>query len=272
MNGVLAVVKRAMGGAVDLVAAAEAEIAARRSEAEARRREADELGQAWLHAQSQSVAEELARRRTEALRLLQRAETALPELEQRLAAGKAERQRGALARHRAAIAALYPKLRRAIEEAARIQAEAIGLREAAVAELGEHGCKDIPYLAFRGLLLPDLVNVWANEQERVWAAPPQSIATVATAPAAKRNSRAAATAAAQRIEPVLPAPKPARPPRRDAAPGESQTAVVFLRPGTELPDGSVAAVGDRVNLPDQARQLVLQGAADYAPAVEAANP
>jgi len=110
-------------------------------------------------------------------------------------------------------------------------------------------------------LLPDLVQLWVDEQERFWAAPPpQVVAAVPPAPAPKRQG-------AQRIELVglrLPAPRPARVPRCDAAPGDGETAIVFIRSGVELPDGTLAAIGDRLNLPsDQARPLVLQGAADY---------
>ena len=260
MKVALAVVKRALAGAADLVAATEAEIAARRREAEARGGEANECGHAWLFAASQSEAEELARRRAEALRLVQRAEAELPDLEARLAAAKAERQRQALSGHRSELAALYPKLRRAIEEAARVQVEAIAAREAAVAELGEHAVTFIPPIAYRGLLLGDLVKLWADEQDRVWAAPrPQAVAAVPPAPAKLCNG--------SNPGPRPPAPRPARVPRRDAAPGAGQTAILFIRSGLELPDGSLAVTGDRVNLPaDQAHALVLQGAADFAEA------
>jgi hypothetical protein len=66
----------------------------------------------------------------------------------------------------------------------------------------------------------------------------------------------------------VPAPRPAREPRRDGFPIDGQQSlVVFLRGGVELPDATVSGIGDQVALATElARQLVLRGAAEYVPA------
>ena len=278
MKGAIAVVKRAF--TANTVAAIEAEIAACRGEAEVRRGEANECRRVWLFATSQSEAEKIAGRRTEALRLVQRAEAELPHLEAQLAAAKAERQRKALGRHRSAIAALYPKLRRAIEEALRVQAEAIAAREAAIAELGEHTVGyNIPALAFRGILLPDLVQLWVDEQDRVWAAPraiqPATNGDARRQGPAKAAGKAIVSASRSEAAPIVanghagpdaatPQPRPRRQPRRPGPPAAGELQVQLLRPGVEMPDGSQTITGDRANVPaETAKALVERGAADF---------
>ena len=101
----------------------------------------------WIFAAGQEIAEELARQRVEAERIVQRAAAQ----KQILAAAKAERQREALARHHAAIAAYLPTMIAAVEAGAAAQCVAIQLRQAAVAELGESLVQaTIPPVAFRG--------------------------------------------------------------------------------------------------------------------------
>jgi hypothetical protein len=74
---------------------------------------------------------------------------------------RAAEQRIALARHRQAYAAIYPRLKQAIFAAVEIQHEAIRAREAAIAELGEGICTvHLPHIAYNGLLLRDLVAMW----------------------------------------------------------------------------------------------------------------
>jgi hypothetical protein len=82
----------------------------------------------------------------------------LPALEQRITSARATKQRAALLKHQAAARALYPKLRQAVEAAGRVQTECIAARNAAIAELGESVVSvHIPIVAFRGLLLEDLI-------------------------------------------------------------------------------------------------------------------
>ena len=105
------------------------------------------------------------------------ASSVLPLLEARLAAARAEGQRRGLARHRKIMAALHPKLRAAVIEAGRIQQEVIAARQAACAELGEGLVnKEIPILAYRGLILPDLIQQWAAEMDRIFAPKPKPAA------------------------------------------------------------------------------------------------
>ena len=227
-------VKRAITrGGEDPVAAAERELGELRAAIERHQAEAQRLAADWLHAGSQDTAEQFDRQRREALRLIERDTARIPELETRVVAAKAEKQREGLARHRAAIAGFVPQLVAAVEAAAKVQVEAIRLREAAVAELGENVvAAAIPHLAFNGILLPDLVAMWRHEVERMFApptaAPPRPVAAPAPAKASAPKPPIAAP----------PVPPPVRPLRQDAAPGEGQAAVVFLRPGAELPDGT----------------------------------
>ena len=133
----LELVKRTARVAVDQVAEAEAALRAVRAEIEAARAQAHELGHAWVTASTQDAAEDIARRRAELLRVAERGEQQIPQLEAQLVAANAEKQREGLARHRAAIAAFVPELVSAVERAAAVQVQAIKLREAAIAELGE---------------------------------------------------------------------------------------------------------------------------------------
>ena len=134
--------------------------------------------------------------------VIDHADATLPALELRLATLRAEAQAAALLRHKAAIAGFAPKLIKAVEAAAEIQVEAIKLRGAAIAELGEQAvARDIPHLAFNGILLPDLVGLWRREVERMFAPPAATrrppaahpvkamAKPVAARPAGRRRSR-----------------------------------------------------------------------------------
>jgi hypothetical protein len=245
--------------AVDAVAAAETELARVRAEIEQAKAEAQQLGQAWLTAATQDAAEAIERQRLESERVAKRDEQQIPQLEARVTAAKAEKQRHGVARHRAAIAAFVPELVAAVEAAAAMQVQAIQLREAAIAELGEGAVqREIPVVGFLGLLLPDLVRDWSRSLQRMFA--PAAAAT--PRPVASRPSPKAAAA-----KPVIspPPPRPARPPRRDPPPEHpDQVVVTMLRANVQLGDGSLSVVGDELTLMrDDARQLLLSGAADY---------
>ena len=254
----LELVKRTARAVVDQVVEAEAALRALRAEIEAARAQAHELGHAWLTASTQDGAEEIARRRAELLRVAERGEQQIPQLEAQLVAANAEKQREGLTRHRAAIAAFVPELVAAVERAAQVQVQAIKLREVAIAELGEGVVAgNIPHLAFAGILLPDLCKMWRQDVERMFAPP---------AAAPPRPVPAPAKAAPKPIV-APPPPRPARPPRRDPPPQDSdQVAITMLRAGVELGDGTQSVVGDHCTMMiDQARLLILRGAADYAP-------
>jgi hypothetical protein len=111
--------------AVDAVGALETELAKVRAEADQARADAQPLGREWLHASSQAAAEEIGRARVEAERVAARSAARMPELEQRLAEAKAEKQREGLERHRAILRAFIPRLIAAVEAAAAVQIEAI---------------------------------------------------------------------------------------------------------------------------------------------------
>ncbi len=254
----LELVKRTARAVVDQVAEAEAGLRATRAEIAAARAQAHELDQAWLTASTQEAAEELARRSLELRRVAERGEKQIPQLEAQLVAAKAEQQRQGLARHRAAIAAFVPELVAAVERVAAVQVEAIKLREAANAELGEGVvAANIPHLAYAGILLPDLCAMWRQDLERMFAPP---------AAAPPRPVPAPVKAAPNPPIAAPPRPRPARPPRRDPPPQDpNQVAVTMLRGGVELGDGTQSVVGDHCTMMvDQARLLVLRGAADYA--------
>jgi hypothetical protein len=210
----------------------------------------------------------------------------IPDLEAQLIAAKAEKQREALARHHQIIANCVPKLIAAVEAAAAVQIEAIVLRNRAVAELGEQLVQaKIPAVGYLGLLIPDLVRQWATDLRRSFD-PPGAPRAPANARASKANGQAkpagaagatiadvtaAATGTAAPVPAAStppkhadPAPRPVRPLRHDPPPTEGQAAVVFLRHGIDLGDGSQSLIGDRCNMPiAQARTLVERGAADY---------
>jgi hypothetical protein len=248
--------------AVDALAEAEAELVRVRAGLEQAEAEAKQLGQAWLTAATQEAAEAIERQRLEFERVAKRAQLLIPQIEARRVAAKAEKQRQGLARHRAAIAAFVPELVAAVEAAARIQVEAIKLREAAVADLGESiVAAHIPHTAFAGMLMPDLCSIWSRDLLRMFA-PPAAAAPRVVAPAARPKAAAAKPVVSQ------PLPKPApRAPRRDPPPEDpDQVSIVFLRGGVELGDGTTSVVGDTCTMmADHGRLLVLRGCADYVP-------
>jgi hypothetical protein len=156
----------------------------------------DELRGERQQAASYEEAEALAGRIARLEWEIEHSAARLGLLEVALAQTRGEEQRTALARHHRAFAALYPRLRRAISAAAEIQAEAIRAREAAVAELGEGLVAiHLPHLVFNGFLLRDLVEIWATEQDKIWAVPwqPPALAPVpvvrAAAPSSSKPSR-----------------------------------------------------------------------------------
>lgn len=235
--------KRTTEAAVDLVAAAERALGELRAAIERHQADALRLAADWLHAASQDAAEQFDRQRREALRVIERDTARVPELEAQLVAAKAERRRQGLARHHAMIAAFVPRLVAAVEAAAAVQVEAIKLREAAVAELGENVVAgNIPHLAFNGLLLPDLVAMWRSGVERLFVPPAAAPPRPFVVPPAKNS-------AAKRPIAAPPAPRPARALRRDPPPVHpDQVSIDLLRAGIDLGDGTQSVVGDRLTM------------------------
>jgi hypothetical protein len=251
--------------AVDALAAAEAELVRVRTELEHAETESKRLGHAWLTAATQQAAEEIGRARVELERVAKRSQLQIPELEAQVTAAKADKQRHGLARHKAAIAAFVPELIAAVEAAVAVQVQAINLRQAAVAELGENiVAGNIPHIAFAGILMPDICAAWSRDLQRMFNPPPPA---PATAPAARPKVAAA--------KPVVTpsAPRPPRAPRRDPPPEDpGQVTIRMLRPGIDLGDGSQSVTGDELTMMhDQARLLVLRGCADYLPKKDNAN-
>ena len=144
----------------------------------------------------------------------------LPDLEARLKAARAEQHRRAISRHLAAVRSLYPRLKAANPGSPALQAEAIKLRDAAIAEIGEAAATiNLPVLSYRGLLLEDLVRLWSDELDRVVFGPapqPRILPVLATITTSK-------TTASKPTKPPRPAPAPAtrpkRPPRQAARAG-----------------------------------------------------
>lgn len=254
------IIKRLNGAAADAVAEAEAELARVRAALDQASADAQRLAEQWVSATSQLEAEKLDRQRREAERVAEREKKLIPGLEQAVAAARAERQREGLARWHKTIGGFAPKLIAALEHAARLQVEAIELRNQAVAELGESTVEHrIPIVAFRGICLPDLIAVWAHDLQQQFDPPSAKPApAIATPPKPKLKATApmAHNGPAQR--------PPARALRADPAPGEGQAQIVLLRNGIDLGDGVQSITGEKINLPvEVCRNLVASGCADF---------
>src|SRR5437773_2309876 len=145
---------------IDQLADIEGRIQAERATIDDAVRELRELEQQRVVADNFDAATALDGRIARLRWSIERAEALLPQLQLEAEAAVAERRREALARHKATIAKIYPRLRKAIDAAAAVQSEAIAARQAAIAELGEGVvAANISALAFVGLLLPDLVEI-----------------------------------------------------------------------------------------------------------------
>ncbi len=264
----LAVVKRLIAGKDD-AAALQAQISALKTEGAEASAEIERLKRERALAASYEEATSIDDRIARQIWVTEHCAASLPQLELQLGAVRAAEQAAALARHKGALLELYPRLKKAILAAVELQHEAMQLREAACKEIGEATViRNLPAPAYAGFLLKDLVTIWQAENDRVFAElarKPKPAAIPAPARAALPAPKPKAPVAVAKE----PAPRPPRIVRHDAFPvdGQQQRLVVFLRAGVELPDGTTAAIGDEVALPaEQARQLILRGAADYATA------
>jgi hypothetical protein len=268
MKTAMALVKNLMGrGEADSDEIA-AKIADTRTVIANHRAEAERLTTEWRDADSAEDAEKVEARRRECLRLVERGEAALPGLEAAHVQARATKARVALATHQAAMRAIYPKLRSAIESASSVQHEAMVARKAAIAELGEGVVQlHIPVIA---LCLPDLTAMWRNQMDRVFAAPAPQPAVAAVVQPRVAQAPARPVGAADRrvvekpVAPVAPqpAPKQKRPLRKDTV-AVGGRLVSVLRSGIDI-DGFQAMTGDQIALPaEQAELLVRAGSCDY---------
>jgi hypothetical protein len=232
----------------------------------AHRAEAERLADQWLRAATQAEAERFDRTRCEALRLAARDEGKIAELEHRLAAAKAERQRAAIAKHQTTLRRLFPKLRAALDAAASVQSECIAARDTAIAELGENVTElNLPRLVYGGLLFADLIAAWGRDMERLvdGMTVPSKLVPAASRPAAPAKAALAAVAPAPTSVPAPFAPRP-RPLRNDPMPepGSGLLLIEFVRPGAEVDGGLSVRAGDRIALPAaEAANFLRAGAA-----------
>src|ERR1700736_5484523 len=164
-----------VGDLVGRIEAERAKLAASMQEIE--RLEAVRVG-SDSYEDAQAAESRLGRVRWEVSRI----EALLPVLSEKLTAARAAAQRSGIAKHLEIARKTYPRLRAAIEAAAAIQHEAIKTRESANAELGEGVVAQfIPHISYRGFLMADLVKLWSDEQDRVFAtktAPQPAVAAV----------------------------------------------------------------------------------------------
>jgi hypothetical protein len=259
----LEVVRKLLQTKGDDVAALQEEIAALKRQGAQACAEIEEIEQQRALAPSYEAALAGEARAKELRWNVAHVDAVLPGLEARLAQAMADRREAALARHRAVGAQVYGQLRAALVEAGRVQALALRFREDAIKEVGEALVQmHLPPVAFIGLLTPELLQLYFDQMDRVFAPRPKPKPAAIPAP-----TRAALPAPRPKPKPAIaaPAPRPPRVIRRDTFPTtEGQALVTFLRGGVELGDGTTAAIGDQVSLPAaQARTLCERGVADY---------
>jgi hypothetical protein len=124
-------------------------------------------------------------------------------------------------------------------------------------------------VAFRGLLLEDLIQMWVAEQDRVHAAPapspqPTPVAVVKPVPAKPAAKPVVPMTPVAPAEPAKPKPRPLR--KDTVAVGGRLVSV--LRSGIDI-DGFQCRAGDQIALPaEQAELLVRAGSCDYVNAGE----
>jgi len=260
----LAVVRKLITGKGDDIGALQRQIQGVKREGQEASGEIERLKRERAAAVSYDEARDLDDRINRQIWASEHAAQLLPQLELELGAARAAQQAQALTRHTRVLIDLYPRLKAAILAAVEAQEEVIAARQAAIAEIGEAMVsRNLPALGFAGFIYRDLVEIWSRENDRVVA----DLARQPKPAAIPAPVRAALPAPTKSKAPVAvaKAPRPARVVRHDAFPTDGQQSlVVFLRGGAELPDGSVAGIGDEIALPaEQARRLVERGAAEF---------
>jgi hypothetical protein len=265
MRTVLQVIKKTMHGAPsDQLAELEERLHAERMNAAAAAREVEQLEQQRRMADDFDTARGLDDALARARWTIERCEAAIPPLELARDRALADQRRDLLARHKSAIGKIYPRLRDAIDAAAAVQGEAIAALQAAIAELGEGVVQaNIPALAFMGLLLPDLIEIWGKEMDRFYA-PAQPMPTPARAlsPPAQRPPKMAP--AVSNHQPPPPNARIRRALRCDSQAGDGERLICLLRSGLDI-GGFQTIAGDTIAVPiETAKKLVSSGAADFA--------
>jgi hypothetical protein len=255
-----------------------AEIAKVRADIADANREAEASKAASLQATSFEDAEELGRKCAAAQWRAARSAEKLPDLQAKHAAVVAVDRAEAVRRHLDRRAAAYQKLKVAIIAASDLQAEALALDAEACREVGEHIARmNIPVVVYRGLLFPDLVQMWAAHTDRAFefALGRKALAPVmAPAPSLRRIEAGQAPEQKPAAPTAQPAPMPniapgsrrtrARALMKDQEPLEAgQVRIMVVHPGFPLPSGDPGASGDVLRMPaDLAHAAARSGAVE----------
>jgi hypothetical protein len=109
-------------------------------------------------------AESLARQAERQRRAVRRGEHELAELERRHEDVKWRAQEIAFRLHADRIGTAARRLVALVEEAAQANANVVALRQRAETELGGAIAANLPFLNFRGLLFPDLIQLWRKNE------------------------------------------------------------------------------------------------------------
>lgn len=257
----LAVVRRLMPGKAEDIAGLQQEIERLKAEGAAACAEIEQLEQLRALAPSYDAAVAGDERCKQLRWTVDHANAVLPELEARLAQAMAARHQAAITRHRAIGAQVYRQLRAALVEAGKAQTLAVQARADAIAELGEGQAQQhLPVVAFMGLLMPDLLQLYFAEMDRVMAPQPKP-KPLGAAP------RSVPVPKPRMIEISAAAPVRAVRARRADGPPQSvgERRIVALKSGVELGDGKPAlAIGDVATVAAAtAERLALSGSCDY---------
>ena len=195
------------------VEGAQARLTAARTELVASRAKLQCLEEQRVAAEDYETAQDLEKQADLQRWEIDRMAKAIPGLETELAAAAAVRRQKLIHHHRSTIAAIYPRLRAALDAAADIQTEARKARDAAIADLGDHFVQgNIPAIAYAGFLFPDLIHIWASEMDKVFD--PEAYAR-----------------AAQKVKAAVATPLPAPRPQPESDIGRRRVVVLGEDPG-----------------------------------------
>jgi hypothetical protein len=220
---------------------------------------------------------------------IERADAAIPELEEQLADARWEQRVAAFRKHKRLLTAAARKAMDLMEKAAQANAEILLARHNASQELGNH-VSVLPLQWYGGICAPDLVSIWRRHTEQqlesmeraeltrppkprdptapqnIYRNPHPGPVVMARGEIISNGVEPPAPAKPAEATPApAPAPAPKREPRRDGPPTSGQRQVHFLSAGSySLPDGSQAGTADYVNLPEAAAaEFVKRGVANF---------
>ena len=201
----------------------------------------------------------------------------LPELEERLADAKWDERLVAFDKHRRNLVAATRKAITAVEAAAAANAAVVAAHHQASQELGTH-INSLPLQAYLGVLMPDLVSMWRRQvepqlyqMERAELTrppkprPPGAPQAVYRDPTGVNAPPKPPVVVAVAPPPPADPPQPAREARRDPPPPDGERQVHVIAGGDfNLPDGTRAKIGDRVNLSSKLAEIwVGKGVAEF---------